>query len=397
MSEKTAEKYARPDVQGGYLYSKDEIDYYKQAQQVDVIDNLMLGDFNKKGAYVMDKGIIDELVKLTKIYQYSFGSTTFCQSAIDVGGYGYIDFAIKMRSNKQDGTVSASLQILETIDRANGYYQNTNSATIATYTAKETNTFVVDMLKYFHVISKKEEGLLHTDRKEEDVDLIVMRKKFEMLLKKGAMGKIDEQHEILFKKRMKLLGKSMIGKKVLTDFEKESYKISGWFLKEGMQGYYRYLNQILDGIMEVHQEEILKDVALKAGLNKANEQFAIGMQGMLNKASEMLVLATKDREMMELDKLSKQAKEDTTKEVIKESEEKSVEQNKPQKQPEQKLQTPQKESKVTIVANTDNKVEAKQENSQNKYDVVTNEFGSESNYNKITPSKVQQSEEEMNK
>ena len=134
MSEKATEKYVRPDVQGGFLYNKDEIDYYKQAQQVDVIDNLMLGDFNKKGAYVMDKGIIDELVKLTKIYQYSFGSTTFCQSAIDVGGYGYIDFAIKMRSNKAEGTVSASLQVLETIDRANGYYQNTNSATIALHT-----------------------------------------------------------------------------------------------------------------------------------------------------------------------------------------------------------------------------------------------------------------------
>ena len=215
MAEKTTEKYARPDVQGGYIYNKDEIDYYKQAQQVDVIDNLMLGDFNKKGAYIMDKGIINQLVKLRKIYQYSFGSTTFCQSAFDVGGYGFIDFAIKMRSNKADGTVSASLQVLETIDRANGYYQNTNSATIATYTAKETNSFVVDMLKYFNVVSKKEDGLLNVENKEEDIDLIVARKKFEMLLKKGAIGKIDEQHEILFKIRMKLLGKSLICKKIL--------------------------------------------------------------------------------------------------------------------------------------------------------------------------------------
>lgn len=309
MSESREERYVRADTQGGYLYNKSEIDYFRQSQMLDVIDNLMLGDFNKKGSYIMDKGIVDQLVKLRKIYQYSFGSTTFCQSAQNIGGFGNIDFAIKMKSNKQDGTVSANLQVLETIDRANGYYQNTNSATIATYTAKDTPSFVVDMLKHFNVISKKEDGLLATETKEEDVGLIVARKKYEKILKDGMLGKTEDKYKALFQKRLKLLSKAGIGKKILQEFEKETYKVNGWFLKEGMPGYYRYLNQILDGLVEMHSEEVFGDVALKAAWNKENEHFASAMSSMVNHNIEAAVKGT-DATIRNENQLANQARKD---------------------------------------------------------------------------------------
>ena len=280
------ERYARADVQGGYLYNRSEIDYFKQTQAIDVMNNLMLGDFNKKGAYVIEKGIIDELVKVKKIYQYSFGSTTFCQSVQDIGGYGKIDFAIKMRNNTQNKTVTATLQLLETIDRANGYYQNTNTASIAVYTAQESNHYIVDMLKYFNVVSKKEDGLLRTDRKEEDVDLIVARRKYETLLKNNVLGKLDDLNKGLFQKRLKILQKSAVGKKILEQFNSETYKINGWFVKEGMPGYYRYLNQMLDGLMELHSVEAMKDAALMVGWRKFNADFA-------NEANRMMSLGDK--------------------------------------------------------------------------------------------------------
>lgn len=277
MEEQKEERYFRPDVDGGYLYNKSEIDYYKQTQMVDVMANLMLGDFNVKGGYVLSKGIVEQLVKMTKVYQYSFGTTTFCESASEIAGFGKIDFAVKMRNNTQNGTVTATLQILETIDRANGYYQNTNTASIATYTAPESNTFIVDMLKHFNIVSKKDEGLVKRDKTEEPIDLIIARKKFMEQLKNSALPIIDEQNKVLYEKRLKMLAKSVIGKKILEEFSKESYKINGWFVKEGMPGYYRYLNQVLDGIFEVHSAEVLQDVALKASWNKANEAFSIAM------------------------------------------------------------------------------------------------------------------------
>lgn len=275
MEEKKEERYIRADVQGGYLYNKSEIDYFKQSQAIDVMNNLMLGDFNEKGNYVLNKAMVVQLVKMTKIYQYSFGSTTFCQSMSDVGGYGKIDFAVKMRNNSQNGTITATLQLLETIDRANGYYQNTNTAPIAIYTAPESNTYIVDMLKFFNIVSKKEEGLLKKERDdEEDIALIIARKKFEEQQKTLHLTNIDELNKQLYEKRLKLLAKSVIGKKILEEFGKESYKINGWFVKEGMPGYYRYLNQVLDGLIELHSAEVLQDVALKAALNKANESFS---------------------------------------------------------------------------------------------------------------------------
>ena len=283
MEENREERYIRHDVQGGFLYNKAEIDYYRETQAIDVMANLMLGDYNGKGNYVVNKGIVDELVKMKKIYQYSFGSTTFCQSASDCAGYGNIDFAVKMRKNTQNNTVTSTLQLLETIDRANGYYQNTNTAPIANYTAPESPSYIVDMLKYFNIVSKKDEGLLKQERNEdEDIELIIARMKYEAEMREGIMSSVDDLNELLYKKRLKLLAKSAVGKKILDDFGKEAYKINGWFVKEGMPGYYRYLNQVLDGLMETRSAEILQDVALKAALNKANEAFASQLANLTN-------------------------------------------------------------------------------------------------------------------
>ena len=310
MSEQENERYARADVQGGFIYNKSEIDYFRQTQAVDVMSNLMLGDFNKKGNYVINQGIIDQLVKVKKVYQYSFGSTTFCQSVNDIGGFGKIDFAIKIR-NAQNGVATATLQLLETIDRANGYYQNTNTASIAVYQAKDSNSFIVDMLKYFNVVSKKDEGFLKKDKNEEDVDLIIARKQYEDLLKKGSAERLDALNKNLYEKRIKALGKSVVGKKILAELNGEMYKINGWFLKEGMPGYYRYLNQILDGLIERRSAEVLQDVALTATLRKLSETAAIEMSkfnNILTNTAEKNISKSNDANLQVVVQNTKQVK-----------------------------------------------------------------------------------------
>ena len=322
------ERYARADVQGGYIYNKSEIDYFKQTQAVDVMSNLMLGDFNKKGVYVIDKGIIDQLVKVKKVYQYSFGSTTFCQSAQDIGGYGKIDFAIKMRNNTQNKTVTATLQLLETIDRANGYYQNTNTAAISVYTAPESNHYIVDMLKFFNVVSKKEEGFLRKEKDEENVDLIIARRKFEEMIKNNSLDKLDGINKSLFEKRIKLLQKSEVGKKILAKFNSETYKINGWFLKEGMPGYYRYLNQVLDGLLEVHSAEVLQDVALTAGLRKIAETAGAELARAMDITGKMI--NGMNEEMAKVARNQMQAKQEDVNKSVKQPEPKQAEQNQAQ-------------------------------------------------------------------
>ena len=84
LEEQEGERYFRKDIEGGYLYNKSEISYYKQVQKLEVANNLMLGDYNQNGVYTLNADLIKQLVEITKVYQYSFGSTMFCQSLNDM-------------------------------------------------------------------------------------------------------------------------------------------------------------------------------------------------------------------------------------------------------------------------------------------------------------------------
>ncbi len=359
MNEQDNERYIRRDTQGGFLYNKSDINYYKQVQNLDVIRNLLLGDFNGKGNYVLSKGIIDELVSMKKVYQYSFGATTFCQSMNDVGEFGKLNFAIKIRNNAQNGTVTATLQLLETIDRANGYYQNTNTVSIENYTANESNSFVVDMLKYYNVISKKEEGFLKRDQKAEDVDMIISRKRFENMLKAGSNEKIDLINKALYEKRLKLLGKSAIGKTILEELNKETYKINGWFVKEGVSGYYLYLNQILDSLFERHNSEILQDVALTAGWRKINDNFATELNNIFESLSKTVQKTAEASNNAELINQLNQTKENKS-EVAKSNSEVQQKQEEKPKVAQQTQKVEQKTEQKSVEKNT--KQPAKQPN-----------------------------------
>lgn len=266
-NKETNERYIRKDIEGGYIYNKSEINYFRQVQRIDVANNLMLGDYNQNGAYTLNSDLIDQLVGLTKVYQYSFGTNMFCQSLDDMDKYGKIDFAIKIvKDTPKKGETTAILELLEPIDKANGYYTNTNTAQISVYTAPETSSFVVDVLKAFNVISKKDTGLVA--KKREDYDLIILRKQYEEMRKNLLEEKVEEIYKTNFNKKLKLLAKSPVGKKILDEFNKQSYKINGWFVKEGMKGYHKTMDELLQSIIEKNKSEVLQDVKLMASLNK---------------------------------------------------------------------------------------------------------------------------------
>lgn len=284
-----SERYIRKDTKGGYLYNRSEIDYYKQMQNVDIIDNLMFGNYNRGGVYCLDQALIDQLVAVAKVYQYSFGQSMFCQTATEIENFGKIEFAIKLISDApKKGYSTAVLELLEPVDRANGYYTNTNTVQIETYSAIDTSSFIENALKKFNVYSKKDEGLAKKI-KTQDLELIVSRKKYVQALKTIIAPVIDKEYKIALDKKIKALSKSTCGKAIIEKFDKESYKINGWFVKEGTPGYYKYLIQMLDGIIENHSEDVLSDVKLKATLNKLNEETANVINLIINKAENNLI------------------------------------------------------------------------------------------------------------
>lgn len=275
---KATPKYIRKDVKGGYLFNESEINYYNQIEQIDVYDNLLLGEWLNNGKYEIDDKIRQELINIPKYYTSAFADNMFCETYEKIGEFGKLEFAVKIQNNvPKKGYITATLSILEDIDRANGYYQNTNTGFVDSYTALDAPSFVVDCYAKFHIYQKKEDGLV--SKKHAEVDHILARKRSLLSKKEKLMPKLDGYFKKVVDKKMKALKSSKTGQKIIDEFYGEGATITGFFIKEGMPGYSRYLNQMLDGVLDLHNEEVLQDVKLKASINEANNSFVREING----------------------------------------------------------------------------------------------------------------------
>ena len=91
-------KYIRKDTKGGFLFNESEIRYYNQIEQIDVYDNLLLGDWNNKsGEYKLEEGIRKELLKMPKYYTSAFGDNMFCESYDSIDQFGKLEFSVKIQ------------------------------------------------------------------------------------------------------------------------------------------------------------------------------------------------------------------------------------------------------------------------------------------------------------
>ena len=282
-------KYIRKDVRGGYLFNESEIKYYNQIEQIDVYDNLLLGDWLKNGEYKIEEPIKNELVAIPKYYTSAFGDNMFCETYDAIAEFGKLEFSLKIENNKpENGYITATLNLLEDIDRANGYYQNTNTGFVDSYVAKDTPSFVADCFAKFNIYQKKEDGFLK--KANSSIDLIVARKRELSELKQKLMPKLDVFFKKLVDKKMNALKNSQVGQKIIDEFYGKGATITGFFIKDGMPGYSRYLNQMLDSILDLHSEEILNNVKLKASLNEANNSFVNELNGEKTQIKEEKVI-----------------------------------------------------------------------------------------------------------
>lgn len=294
-------RYIRKDVKGGFITNQAEIKYYNQIEQIDVYDNLLLGDFQTSGDYTIDDGIKRELLAVKKYYESAFGNNMFCVSACDVGGFGNLEFSVQFQKDMpKQGYATAKLCVLETIDRANGYYQNTNTAFVASYVAIDGPSFEADALAKFNISAKKEGGLLFTE-KSENLQKIIARKNDLLAKKAQIMPHLDKFCKRVVDKKLKALKESKIGEPIIDEFEQERQTVSKYFINSEMAGYSRYLNQMLDGVLDNHSEEILQDIKLKAQINEANSSFVDELNGKREQNAQKIVAE---------DKIEKQFKED---------------------------------------------------------------------------------------
>jgi len=258
-------EYLRKDIEGGFLTQESDINYFKRTQFIEVMDNKLLGDFNEQGKYVTSAEIIRELIKLKKIKTYSYGNTVFCQSASNVGGFGRIEFAIKLLTNVDEAKCVAHLELLENISKANGYFSNTNSVLIATFTSNKYATFAKDCFEAFGVYDTSDGGKIEDDFEPES---IIARKRYLQWLKSQLDSLLINSEKDLLDRRLKALRKSNVGEDIYKEFLEELKKLKGVYIKEQSQSYFRYANDVLDRLIQLRSNEISKDSKLLEELNK---------------------------------------------------------------------------------------------------------------------------------
>ncbi|MBE5738558.1 MAG: hypothetical protein E7354_02390 [Clostridiales bacterium] len=280
-------------------------------ERIDVYKNNLLGDYDDQGVYFISPQIIDELIKLPKQKTTSFDNSLFCVG--DLLGFGQITFQLSFsKKTNNKAKASATLYLLEAVDKINGYMQNTIKTKLAVFQKTVTN-FMESAFKFFNV-NPKDTGSSNNDedegrgRKLVDDEMlsqsyILAKKQYSLFLEKLSDEKCLDAYGKYFTARYSALTKmnNPFSNAVLELFNEEYARIEKFFLKEKN---YKILNELLDKCIEeisgtsenyAGQEQQFLDMTAGA-LETFTENVGKIHQKMGNKALNML--SKEDKEKM---------------------------------------------------------------------------------------------------
>lgn len=229
--------YKRVDCVEGFLNDIDVINAFKSKQVQEVVLNNMLGDYDESGEYVIDKEILQSLVKMKKYVINAYGDVLYLQSHQSFGEKGKLQFSLSF--TKVDNGERAILKMLETIKKANGYVVNTHTFVVASYSDVNDESFMTKVYKVFHIVDEDDTG----KQDEEIVSAIIRRMKM-LNIYKDDMSAIYLLEKEYFEKRLQVL-QNMDFASILADFKRMQNK-SEMFLDENDPSYFLHLNELLD-------------------------------------------------------------------------------------------------------------------------------------------------------
>ncbi len=222
-------------------------------EKADVIQNKLLGDYNAKGKYVINKKIVNELVELKKVKLESYNNSIFVNAKTQSGRV--IDFQIDLKKNSNSNLATGVLSTLEPVEKQGGRLTNIIKTPIAKYTNELVPDFIDRTLKTFNVVIN-DEGDAKEFKEDETQDAYLLKRN--MLLK--ALDKLTVEsynviYEDYFTQRINLLKKTnnAYTKKVLAIFNDEFSKVSEYFLvdkKSKKVTNYKAMNELLDKAFE---------------------------------------------------------------------------------------------------------------------------------------------------
>lgn len=225
-------------------------------EKIDVITNNLLGTYDDNGEYSIAPQIISELIGLKKIKKTSFANSVFCIG--NLLGYGELVFELLFDSKSHNGkSATATLFLLEEVDKIQGYLQNTIRTKLEDYNENVDN-FMQEAYDHFNILMSEEEDedsealerKLKDDIYNED-SYIVAKKQYSLMLDKLLEEKFLDAYGKYFTSRISALTKvdNEYTRTVLSSFNDQYALIQNVFLKEKN---YKVLNELLDKCFEMN-------------------------------------------------------------------------------------------------------------------------------------------------
>ena len=310
--------YKRVDVDGKTISNSEDIEYFKTIQATDIVDNCMLGDFDDNGNYVVQKHIVDAIVKMKKIYISAFEKSIYCESVKQFDNYGKINLRLRIVPNTPtEGYTTAVLELLETVNKVNGYFINTNHVTLlgAQFKGEEN---IEKIFKFFNIVDITDgvdDGAL-TENNQDVLD-IINRINYLQMVKEGQKKFMSKYQKDLYNKKIQLLSKSKTGAPLLEDFNKEYFYVLSKFTSKENPDFYKHLNQLLDAIIERNIDFIKEDKNLMKDLRSLQSAQAKLFNVVNNQLKSELESKNVVKQNANAEKELKEAKAEVKKEDLK--------------------------------------------------------------------------------
>lgn len=214
-------KYIRKDIDGGYLNEKYEIDRYKYEQYADVVDNLMLGNYNEFGEYIIQDEIKEELIACNKVIEDNYENILFVKSQKKVNAFSHLNFAVKVIDSDKEGYKLAVLELLEPIYKAKGFIENTQATKLKKVVLPNNDIFKQEVYKAFNILLDTSIDGSEIENADDEFKEIIERKIRLLYIKQNVEKQQSNYYEIAYNKNVEELKKTEEGKKVLENTKKD--------------------------------------------------------------------------------------------------------------------------------------------------------------------------------
>ena len=286
ITEPDVEKYVRKDSETGFTEDKQEISRLRATHKYDMVANNLLGEFSIDGHYSIEPHIMAELIAMPKyIVENKNGVIT---ASAEYKDGTLFSFTISAPQKLPDGSALCVLKLNETIEKANGYIQDTISTVVGSYCFKFDEHYDARRMIVFNLREKKEEDA----KQRTPTTNIDLRLAYLQEVREASFDLYEKLEESYFSKRLQVLNELPNGAVVLSEFKKEREKIGKYFLTGRRK--FRAMNELLTSVLESKVgESLMSNPQFLATMGALNNKY----YGVTEKISEKINANNKVKEL----------------------------------------------------------------------------------------------------